>query len=423
MRLIARVLAFWTLYPVAVVLLRTRSALQALRSIGKRPKVWFEADHDGRKIMLLALYQKGEVRPDILRLLDAAREAGLYVLAVNTLRLTRPETLEGRVHCYIERFNFGRDFGSYKTGFLHVFARGWQRHCPRLMMLNDSVFFSEARLARFLDEMMGSEVEVLGSTENHEYEYHLGSFCIAIGQRVLAQPRLEAYWRGYRLSDIRPRVIQTGEKRLSRTLKACASSPGEFRALHGAASFNERVLGDDAFLDFALRNARVCEIIRWRRVSMHRLVASFGKRYLADASDLQAGDTGDPESPGRRRLSEAAYINSFAELEAYLRRHLVPESRLERDALRKLVASHLTEVFMDGSQIHQNPATMLEMGLPIVKLDGLYRGVFSVQDVHTIAAQLNPQEAAELRALLLARPFGGDVLVGWKRIAFYRGLL
>jgi hypothetical protein len=63
------------------------------------------------------------------------------------------------------------------------------------------------------------------------------------------------------------------------------------------------------------------------------------------------------------------------------------------------------------------------MGLPIIKLDGLYRGIFNVMDVNLITQQLDETEADELEDLLYARPYGGDVLVGWKRSAFMRGLI
>lgn len=178
-----------SLYPAARVIVTAQSEWQRLRTFGQKPKIHIETPYDGRRIMLLALYQKGALRPDLIRLLHAARAEGLYILAVNTLKLSDPQALRGLIDCYIERPNFGRDFGSYKTGFLHLFQRGWHKTCPRLLMLNDSVFYSEARLPKFLNDLMTSEVEVLGATENFEIEYHLGSFCIAMAGTVLQKPR------------------------------------------------------------------------------------------------------------------------------------------------------------------------------------------------------------------------------------------
>jgi len=78
---------------------------------------------------------------------------------------------------------------------------------------------------------------------------------------------------------------------------------------------------------------------------------------------------------------------------------------------------------MLGSQIHQNAAVLLEIGLPIIKLDGLYRGMFNNYDVLRLQKKLNETEARELSALLLDRPYGGQMLYGWKRAAFLRGLI
>jgi hypothetical protein len=44
-------------------------------------------------------------------------------------------------------------------------------------------------------------------------------------------------------------------------------------------------------------------------------------------------------------------------------------------------------------------------------------------DVNLIIDQLDDAEAEELKNILYSRPFGGDVLIGWKRSAFLRGLI
>lgn len=225
------------MYPLALVIVATKSEARRVQSYGKSPKIHFQKEYDGRPILLFAVYQKGTLRPDCVRMLQAARENGMYIVAVNTLRLTEPEQLSDLVDCYIEKFNFGRDFSSYKTGFLHIFQNAWHEKCPRLVMINDSVFFARDRISKFFDDLLTSEVEVLGSTENYEIEYHLGSFCIAMCGSILRQKRFQSYWRKYYLSDIRPVVIYRGEMKLSRTLKKCASSEAQFQALYSTFRF------------------------------------------------------------------------------------------------------------------------------------------------------------------------------------------
>ena len=184
-------------------LLVVKGEIRRIRLGRKMPEtVLFETEYAGQPILLLALYERGNLRQDIMGLLAAAKDAGLYVLAVNTLKVSDPDGFRDKVDCYIERVNYGRDFGSYKTGFLHLFAKGWQKSCPRLLMVNDSVFYTQERAPKFLDDMFSSPVQVLGATENYEIEYHLGSFCIAMANKVLNAPAFATFWRQYRLTMI-----------------------------------------------------------------------------------------------------------------------------------------------------------------------------------------------------------------------------
>src|SRR4029078_5661858 len=52
--------------------------------------------------------------------------------------------------------------------------------------------------------------------------------------------------------------------------------------------------------------------------------------------------------------------------------------------IREMVADRLVANFVRGSHIHQNAASLLDLGLAIVKLDGVYRGMFSPADVRKI---------------------------------------
>ncbi|MBE9476424.1 MAG: hypothetical protein IME92_04705, partial [Proteobacteria bacterium] len=142
------------------------SEKKRLQSIGKRSRILWENELQGRSILLLALYEKGVLRPDIQRLLKQAKAQGMFVLCVNTLKLKDPDQYKDIIDCYIEKFNFGRDFSSYKTGFLHIYKRGWETECARVLMANDSVFYTSKGLKKFLKDMVETDVEVLGSTEN-----------------------------------------------------------------------------------------------------------------------------------------------------------------------------------------------------------------------------------------------------------------
>lgn len=247
-----------TLYPAARAIVTYQSERQRWKAMGQKSTVHFETTYAGQRIMLLALYEKGQLRPDVVRLIESARAEGLYVLAVNTLKLQDPVALQGLIDCYIERPNFGRDFGSYQTGFMHVFKNNWHETCPRLLMINDSIFFSSERMPKFLNDLMTSEIEVLGATENYDIEYHLGSFCIAMSKSILKNDAILKYWHNYRLTDVRPRVIKRGELKLSKILKRCVSVNDNFNALYSASRYGAAIAQDENLLNFAINSVRTC---------------------------------------------------------------------------------------------------------------------------------------------------------------------
>lgn len=410
------------LYPFARVIVGAQSNVQRIKTMNKKHKVIFEAPYAGQPIMLLALYQKGRLRPDLIRLVQAARQQGIYVLGVNTLKVKAPEELEGVFDCYIERPNFGRDFGSYKTGFLHFFARKWEQTCPRLLMLNDSVYYSTRGLDKFLTDMITSETEVLGSTENYEIEYHLGSFAIAMAQSVLKSERFRKYWKSYRLTDVRPLVIIRGEMKLSRVLKRCVSTPSQFKALYSSVRFLEMIKECPELQNTMIIDSRTSTLVDWPRFgvkAINKLLADrfITRRYILD-DELDVSVEADIKD-----LNEDILIAGRDDFANYLLRNVKNKSAAFDDILNETFAAVASETFMLGSQIHQNAAVLLEIGLPIIKLDGLYRGMFNNYDILRLQNKLQETEARELSALLLDRPFGGQMLIGWKRSAFMKGLI
>ncbi|GKY88630.1 hypothetical protein [Sinisalibacter aestuarii] len=420
MKIISRIQSA-LLYPMARAIVGAQSQRARLRSWGKAPRLHHEAPYEGQPILLLALYQKGRLRPDLIRLIAAARAQGLYVLAVNTLKVTAPDALAGLVDCYIERPNFGRDFGSYKTGFLHLYQRGWEARCPRLVMVNDSVYYSTRGLAAFIEDLATCETEVLGATENYEIEYHLGSFCISMAGGILQSGRLRRYWRRYRLTDVRPLVIKRGELGLSKTLKRCASSEDDFASLFSAARFLSAISADDQFMAFAMNNITTSRFNSARRPLFASIARTFKDRYGVQtlaAEDLPKNSEMTLDSA----LYDVSYVSDLDQLRAHFTRFL-KTGDVQAGDLRTIAIAELGDRFLFGSHIHHNAAALLWLGVPFIKNDGLYRGAFSVEDVTRIGALLPPGEAREFMKLLLSRPYGGSTLRGWKLAAFAAGLI
>ena len=122
-------------------------------------------------------------------------------------------------------------------------------------------------------------------------------------------------------------------------------------------------------------------------------------------------------------LNRRAFVKDRETLIAYLRRNVDDAAKVDEGILMEAIRAELGHAFLSGSQIHQNAAILLPLGLPLVKLDGLCRGMFNLFDIRNITRVLRPEKQDELTQLLVERPHGNDTLVGWRRAAFNRGLI
>lgn len=402
----------YSVYRAARAYISILSQQQKMISRKKCDQSFFENEYLGQPILLLALYEKGILRPDIEKLLRAAKEQGLYILCINTLTLKDPNNYQGLMDCYIERYNFGRDFGSYKSGFSHIYKRHWDNQCPRLLMLNDSVYYSSRGLSNFIKNMCNNSYEVLGATENHEMEHHFGSFCISITNNIISSTQLKRYWNNYKNSDVRPTVIKKGEMALSKTLKHAASSSNKIKALFDTNYFLSKMLSDRSIFEAAISYTRQSKLVGWPQCNTKEIVKQILDKHLVRTTAKAKGETEEPY--------DFTFVSDYNSIITNIKQ--ISDNCVD-DKVDEFILTTLADVFKHGSQVHQNAAILLLLGLPFIKLDGLYRGMFSTEDIYNISKLLSTEEAESLRQLLLSKPFGGDVLVGWKRTAFYRGLI
>jgi hypothetical protein len=413
------------LYPAAYAYVSMQSDLNRLKSIGKKDKAVFAKPYQGEKILLIALFEKGEIRQDILHLLASAKRQGIYVLCVNTLKIGNPSQYDDVVDCYIEKYNFGRDFGSYQTGFNYLYKQGMAEQCPRLLMLNDSVFYSESKNCAFLKDMLESPVEALGGTENFEIEHHLGSFCIAFAGNVLRHPKLRKYWASYKCSDVRPLVIKRGEMALSKTLRSCVSSPENFRAHYDVAAASAYLRANPDVLNGIHALVREDVNPEFRSFSFGHVSEKVVAKYLHNSASLVGVNLEGTELEKLENLP-VHYTASIEDYSRFIGASVMGGEHVGEaltESLRSEALYAFLDFFIKGSKVNQNGIFLHRIGLPFIKLDGLYRGAFSVRDVETIADDLSEEQASRFRRLMYARPFGRNTLFGWKRAAFERGLI
>jgi len=393
----------------------------------------FNPHQKDQSILLIALFEKSYLRKDIIRLLESSKRAGLYVVAVNTRKLSKAflEEHQYLFDVYISQYNYGRDFASYQKGFKYIFKNKLQQHAERIVMLNDSLYYDADRTPQFLDDMINAPVEVLGATENHEINYHLGSFAISFAKKITNNAKFIKYWNNYRRSDIRPLVIKRGEMGLSKILAKIVSNEFEMKALYDASkvrtflqiSFENLISHSDLYRD--------SNLVDWPRLSYVSLLEDFltrtklisGKERKDKLVEFDKNERISAIKLERAGFnSNDMYVTSIQNIDIYLNR--IPGKADDiYDQFYKFAISKSVSNSRHGSQIHQNNACFMLMGLPIIKLDGIYRGMFSELDITNFQKLLKPEYFNELIEILYKKPFGGDVLLGWRQVAFFRGLI
>jgi hypothetical protein len=210
--------------------------------------------------------------------------------------------------------------------------------------------------------------------------------------------------------------------KLSKTLKRCVSMPSEFRALYSSDRFLNEIKSNPDLQNVMIRDSRTSTTVDWPRFGTESVTKLLAGRFIGRRFSLGEKVDISIDTPVKE-LNEEVLITGREDFSRYLLRHVPEQSDNFDEILTDALSAIASEVFMMGSQIHQNAAVLLDIGLPIIKLDGLYRGMFNNYDVLRLQKKLNETEARELSALLLDRPYGGSTLIGWKRAAFLRGLI
>jgi len=362
-----------------------------LKSFFKRLTIWmrgkkeeihvFGENADHRKILIMALHQKKNLRKDLVRLLHVIKEKKFYVILVNTSSIANPQDLNELCDIYIERDEYGRDFASYKLAFMLLYRKGMHETCERLIMLNDSVFYARNGLPEFIEQLSDSNSDVIGATENFEIQYHIGSFCISISGKILRDKRFFEFWKRYKMTDVRPDVIKKGEMGLTKTLCKILKRD-EIRVIYDMNWFTSFIERNPFIIENAFEYSRRSE--RY----LPNLETELQKHFSRNSIDGQI-------------LPYSHETQNFNDL--------------KRDILLRL--------FVRGSQIHQNALILFKAGLPIVKLDLLYRGVLDESDIYRLAAMMDPEDAEEFKKLIFARPFGGHTLAALQRLCFHHGFI
>lgn len=223
------------------------------------------------RVAIMLIYPREGLLPSHLSTLGYLASKGYAPFVVSNLPLSEPDRtrLLPAVWRYVQRCNFGYDFGGYRDAVLELSdALG---RLERLLLLNDSNWFPLPGGQDWLEAVEALGVDFAGAATNYgtphpEIEtfreivwdytashrnFHYCSFALCVRPAVLRHPGFLRYWKGLRLSDIKKKTVRRGEIGFSQWMLRQGFS-------HAATLDVTHLDGDLA----ALSDARLAEVAR-----------------------------------------------------------------------------------------------------------------------------------------------------------------
>lgn len=387
-----------------------------------------ENSFGGGFVIVIALFEKTSLRKDVIKFLETAKEIGAFIIGVNTLSLKKQSYENGLFDVYIERDNFGRDFGSYQAGFNYIFDNEINIKCDRVMMINDSVYFSLKGLSEFVTLMSSTENDVLGATENHHDIHHLGSFCISFSKKVVSNQKFISFWRNYRRTNVRPKIIKKGEMALTSMLRSINEENGYLPVAYSVTKL-EKLLQNDDFLKSYVSK------IRWgdERVVISKSLSDclFANKsakdfYLRNFEEVtkpnEESTIDDASNKNIKTDNLMDFVHNDVGLISFVRNIDFNATESSRAFKSSLIACCIN-LYSDSSQIHSNCISLYSMGLPIIKMDLIYRSLASYADVERIKSMLPDEEKDDFFFRLTNKGSGLSSHKGIKLTSFMHGFI
>ena len=225
----------------------------------------------GPKVAIFLVYQpRGMSASSVATCRHLSERGYSVVLVANSPVSAADEALLGRwVWRFVERPNFGYDFGGYRDGIRLLWH--WSVSPESLIVLNDSVWFPLDQNETMLASMEASKAGFLGALRHVDLPEtdteHAGiflSYFFLIKRSVLTSEVFVNYWNNYVSTSNKYLTVRSGERGFSRALFA-AGVPSEglysrdrFMAAveQQPAVFLRQTLVYGAYTDPALEQAR-----------------------------------------------------------------------------------------------------------------------------------------------------------------------
>ncbi|WP_298976289.1 rhamnan synthesis F family protein [uncultured Roseobacter sp.] len=208
---------------------------------------------DKRAVYLI--FPKNGLQPGHFRTLDYLASKGFAVTVVSNLPLNPGQKVAvlPKCHMYIERPNYGYDFGGYRDGILSM--RNDVAAIKQLVLLNDSVWFPVSSKTDWLADVDDLGVEFAGAVSNYgiprvdpdhfrelSFDYrtdhknfHYCSFALSLGQKIVQDPKFIEFWASFPLTNKKKRTVRRGEIGLTAWILRRGYSHAETLGVHRLA--------------------------------------------------------------------------------------------------------------------------------------------------------------------------------------------
>ena len=204
------------------------------------------------KIALFLIYQKGALPQSIIETCEHIARHGysVFIVANGGLPAESRAQLLRHVWKILERPNVGYDFGGYRDGILQLEA--WGIAPDKLLILNDSIWFPIFENDTLLDRMEASGADVAGTVLRQKDKVRfLESYLYLIDGRLLKNTDVLKFWRNFKFTANKYKVIRRGERGHSLALQAAGFY---LQAMFSKEEFLSLLAKqDDDFLEKTLR--------------------------------------------------------------------------------------------------------------------------------------------------------------------------
>jgi hypothetical protein len=373
------------------------------------------AEPSGNIYAIVVKYSGFGLGDDYVDLLAYLREAGVNTIVVCNGRPSEAsrEILKQHAHRILVRPNVGRDMGAYRAATLYLHEQGLRP--GRVLYFNDSVVYLKGKpLCELIARLVDGRYDVVGAFENHQFNYHVGSYVFSISGAVFDDPRIRRFWRRYRPYDLRTHAISRGEIALSTQMRRRGYG---IDVVYSAERLSQRLYGLDLialiglikFMRPAFRLKPLDDLVA-RPLAARRL-----KKAIAgqDASD----EPPRPATPtiGRYAAHQAALRRSVRAAEA--------AGEVTETLARHALIDRLMMEITGSSQIHVGFGLYHRLlDCPLIKKDLLVRAIYHEHDCSMILDRLPDEERSSIMRELVSRGRPIDVR-GMRRFLLDHGLI